>query len=156
MNRLIDYTVKSPCPQWTYNWFDFCFLFVGCFHIQCHRNDSSDTREVCVPDLGSGHRLANVPLFHGVGTWICHLYVLHYQRQHPAGKTGFNVSDQMFQIVLFFCHNVLSALLPSFFPSFWISKQLKNAHKPSLHFLPNLLLSNLQASLVTLYFDSPL
>lgn len=81
-----------------------CFLIVGCFHIQCHRNDSSDIRKVCVPGLGSGHRLANVALFHDSYTRICHLYVHHYQRQHPTGKTsdGFSaLSDTYYKTA---CH----------------------------------------------------
>lgn len=72
--------------------------------------------------------------------------------------------DLMFLIKCFrlFCFFVTMSFLPCFLPSFHPFEFLNSLkmhfppHKLSLHFLPNLLLSNLQASLVTHYFISPL
>lgn len=75
-------------------------MCVGGFHLQCNRDDPSDNGQVCVPRLGTGHRLAHVSLLYAAHSWIYNLHILQDQGKHLSGKAALS-SDQPHHINVF-------------------------------------------------------
>lgn len=90
----LDPTEEKKIKKW------WCFGCVGGFHLQCNRNDPSHHGQVCVPRLGTGHRMAHGSLLYAAHSWIHHLHVLQHQGKHSSGKTALS-SDWPYNINVF-------------------------------------------------------
>lgn len=93
----MDWELYITEEKW---WLSMFCLCVGGFHLQCNRDDPSDHGQVCVPRLGTGHRLAHGSLLYDARSWIHHLHVLQRQGKHPSGKAALS-SAQPYKINVF-------------------------------------------------------